>query len=248
MVPAIIILSAVISILLLQSKFFLISDITLSPQNLSCATKSQVINQSGLLGKSIFLIKNEEVKKNLKKFLCIGDVSVTKNYPRTLQLDVTERKPVLILNILKPKKIDLDSPESSNSSAEATLASGEKFAVDKSGFVFSKAEVAGITNIDWVTDNIKEGDSVDIGVINNCLQIIAAIKDKQLIRNINVWGENITVNATEKLTFSGRKDIGLQLISLQLIQQKAKMSSEVIQSADFRFDKPVVVYYPKNLQ
>ncbi|KKS13713.1 MAG: hypothetical protein UU67_C0020G0034, partial [Candidatus Daviesbacteria bacterium GW2011_GWB1_41_5] len=56
---------------------------------------------------------------------------------------------------------------------------------------------------------------------------------------------SLIIFAQYKVILSLQKDIPLQLASLQLITEKAKIDGRLIEVVDTRFNKPVVVYAPK---
>jgi len=65
------------------------------------------------------------------------------------------------------------------------------------------------------------------------------------ISEAEVLDQDFLVLSPRKIAFSLKRDILKQLVSLQLILQKAKIDESMIETVDLRFDKPVVKFLPK---
>ena len=71
--------------------------------------KNEIIEKlNKIYGKNLILIKNEDIKKNLKSILFLEKIEVKKKYPDTIIIKIYETKPVAIL-FKKNGKYFLDS-------------------------------------------------------------------------------------------------------------------------------------------
>lgn len=227
--------------LVTRSGFFIIKEIEVISAKVSCADGNQLKSYSGLLGQNFFLVDSGKVAKNIKlKFICIKNVVFTRSFFDKIRIEVTPREPAAVLVLLKGK-------EATRSAVEENLATPsaqdvqDSYIVDSGGVIFSKN-----TGETYVPKIYFYGQDI---LLNNALKIL----DKVLVFGVEVKDTLITtvffiINPSgdrPKIIFRLNDEIDIQLASLQLIQEQAKIESKELEFIDLRFDKPIVKFAPK---
>jgi hypothetical protein len=196
-------------------------------------------------------------------FICIGSVKITKKLPNQVDISVLSRQPAAVL-------VSIHDPESSSSarlnniiqelSASSSASVSAKPAifefkgtvedmvvVDSEGVVYSKNIEINVPKIYFWGENLILGKRVDQNLIKSALIILDRVK----IFGVNIIEAKIflqrilVINSEPKLVFALDRDLNLQLASLQLILEKAKIEETNMEFIDLRYDKPVVKYSPK---
>lgn len=203
-----------------------------------CVDAAQVENASGILGQNFFFLKTPKIAADLKKkFFCLKTVTVNKYFPDKAQLLVTARQPLAALFVLKE--------ETASPSAKPE----EAYLTDNEGMVFAKGK--GDLNIPQVfVYNLKTslGEKVT-GAVLNSLIILDKIKTLGFDVEKSIISDNnfviIAGLGKPQIIFHLEGDIDIQLVSLQLISDKAKIDLKELEFIDLRFDKPVVRFAPQ---
>lgn len=246
-----------LSILLyFSSSFFKIKQVNIKNANSSCVNED-IKNDINLKDRYIFFVDQSLLEQKIKsKFLCVKKLDIKKNFPSTLELQIEYRAPKAIVNLVKTasSSSQLGSSESSSSSKLSMdylmnnyFIDDKKFIVDDSGFVFS--EVKGSINlqqIDVIDQSLAMGQYAPV-YLTNAIEIISFLQNNLItLEKIKIFsGKYLVVKTEQILIFNLDKGPKEQLASLQLILQKAKIDSKVIENIDLRFDKPIVIYSPK---
>lgn len=115
-------------------------------------------------------------------------------------------------------------------------ATQEAFLLDEEGAIFSGTTSATL-KIYSETKNIN---------FKNILAILNKVKIFGIeVGEVVVTQNSLTINSMPKIVLDLSRDLSLQIASLQLILQQAKIDEEAAEFIDLRFDKPVVRFAPK---
>lgn len=115
-------------------------------------------------------------------------------------------------------------------------ATREAFLLDEEGAIFSGTTSATL-KIYSETKNIN---------FKNILAILNKIKIFGIeVGEAVVTQNSLTINSMPKIVLDLSRETEMQIASLQLILQQAKIDGEAAEFIDLRFDKPVVRFAPK---
>jgi cell division septal protein FtsQ len=247
------------------SGVFTLHTVEFNPRQISCAPLESI---KAVLPKkqNILFIKAQEHAEVIRaKFPCLESVVIEKRFPDTLLIQVVERKTVALLRSgIKIVPIVVDLPVESTTEATASSASAQPkvepedpfkideflyskyFSVDSHGFVLSENPVAEnpLPLFYYLDDHeLKVNEHLEDGIMLSALQLMQKLYEMQIVvQSAKIEERNLFINGPIRIIFLLNKEIDAQIIPLQLILQKAKIDSEVIEKIDLRFDKPVVVY------
>ena len=138
------------------------------------------------------------------------------------------------------------SGESSNSAIFADA--GENFLVDIQGVIYSNNPEGVNAPRIYVRDlKFTLGQTIKENIIKNILKIIDKLKTFGVsIKEVKIIKNNILlVDAVPRIIFKLDDKQEMQIASLQLILNKAKIDGSSLEFIDLRFDKPVVRFAPK---
>lgn len=229
--------------LIWKSNFFSVKNIEVVVDKISCATDQQIKTSSALQGQNIFLVDSAKTEKSLmENFLCIKKIHLSKSVPNSIKLEVMGRE---ALARLVPVKLEASSSalleEIATPSADIAA---DIYLVDEEGKIFSKDPLE-ITKINVVGQNLLLGM-----MVNNSLK--GSLKILEDLKKIGVTPLEFTVTDNfliahniPRIIFGLREDIDLQIASLQLILNKAKIDDISLEFIDLRFDKPIIRFAPK---
>lgn len=249
------------------NKFLVIKKFEFHLNNLYCLNQNNLEKDLSVSNKNTFFTSEKDIDQIIfKKYPCIGSIKFKKNYPSTVEVFIGPRKPALILNSLKsatesgalnPDEIFIASESGSLSIPDTYLVSSGKIVVDEKGIVFSEdSSNYFVPKTDYIGKNLKIGEYGGDSVLS-VIYILTRLQNLgiEITKSLILGDKILIVESDGKIFFSLQKDQNIQLASLQLILQKAKMSSsgtisgkmdsKKIQIIDLRFDKPVVTYTPK---
>lgn len=212
---------------------FNIKKVEVESDKLGCADDSQIRDYSKLLGQNFFTTDQNKLTKDLKgKFICIKNMQLSKTFPDKVKIIATARQPVAILATLKEKLASAEVTPSAQEISDLSL-------IDDEGIIFSK-ETANLDIPKVFT--FKDPN-------RNFLQILNKIKNLGInIKDSFIFDSSFIISAddpTQKIIFQLNDQIDIQLASLQLILDKAKIDSNKLEFIDLRFDKPIVRIAPK---
>ncbi|MBI3103797.1 hypothetical protein HYZ05_02570 [Candidatus Daviesbacteria bacterium] len=238
-------------ILILATGFFLnyfgiftVKTVNIKIEKIDCADEKSIKDSLALSGKNFFLINAKFLEENLKRqFICIKKVSLAKYIPDHVGLTVFGRDPYAVLINLRLK----EATGSATPSAD-DFDLGEKFLVDEEGVIFSKnAPDAHLPKIYFSHQELSLGKKLQGEILRDALMIINKLKGFGIeIGNVSVLENKVLiVYSTPKIIFKLLDNLDIQLASLQLILEKAKIESNNLEFIDLRFDKPIVRFAPK---
>ena len=145
------------------------------------------------------------------------------------------------------KSASFSAQASSSAMLEEGAISGN-FVVDNEGVMYSaNTDQINTPKIYISGTNLTIGEQLTSIFIQNALKILEKAKTFDIdVREARIDSENIfLVNGLPRMIFKLSSNIDIQLASLQLILQKAKIDDVKIEFIDLRFDKPVVKIAPK---
>lgn len=243
-IPAliIIIIFAALVFGFLKSGLFNIKRIDTETENLSCTDQNQIKNASGLLGQNFFFVNSQKTQDVLKKkFICIKSANISKIPPDKIKLKISNRQVTAVLAVLKN--------EASLSATPSSEDVRDSYVVDNEGIVFGKGEDnSNIPRIFISNLKISMGEKLKDGILN-AVKILEKIKTLGLSIDKSWISDNNFVlysgTPVSKIIFRLNDGIDIQLASLQLILDKAKIDSKELEFIDLRFDKPVVRFAPQ---
>lgn len=205
-----------------------------------------------------YWLQGQEIQKKLKQqFSCVSEVWVDRQFPTTVVVTMTGRKPVAVFRVIQkiaPSPLPLDLLEATASTQAAvsspppqvTVSYGETFLVDDQGVGFAKGSDEKLPLIDFAALKFDIGDSIGKEKIQRVLQILDFFRKLGIsTASLELDGDSLRVKTTEEIIFSLAEGLERQGASLQLIWKQAKMSSKSVVKIDLRFDKPVVTYLPE---
>lgn len=223
--------------LAIKLNLFTIKKIEVKTEGNLCIDENQLKISSALLGQNFFLINSSKIEQNLmQKFYCLKSVSLSKRLPNAVTIQVSERQPIAILINLK-EKIATTSGLIESIATPSAEQIGNSYLIDNEGVIFAKANDE---------NNIPKVYNQEDNLNANLLKIL--IKAKTFGVQIQTsWISDgfLITHPPPKIIFDLNNQVDIQLASLQLILDKAKIDSETLEFIDLRFDKPVVRYAPK---
>ncbi len=215
---------AVVFYLLFKSDYFVVKNVNCWVQEkTSLADERRWCEEAKrlLLGKRMVWSNLTTVVVNLEhKFLPVGEVKITKKYPRTVLVQISERQP--ITKVCPP--------------------GGLEFLVDKEGVIFS--EMTPETK-DLRTVSLELGCELTLGQnLDEDVVFLILLEDPQITSIKYVGQKGIEAQAEEGLVilFSREKDLEAQARSLQMIVKKYRIEGKGLKLVDLRYDQPVVKY------
>ncbi|MDO8573310.1 MAG: FtsQ-type POTRA domain-containing protein [Candidatus Daviesbacteria bacterium] len=216
-----------------KSNFFTIKKIDIQAKDISCANEDQLKVSSGLMGQNFFLIESKKIEENLKsQFICMKSAAVAKYFPNKIYLQVSNRKALAVF--------------AATPSAELVK---EFFLIDNEGVVFGKGEEnSDFLKIYIFNQNLSVGQKLT-GIISDIPKVLDKIKTLNIqINTARINQDIFTITSNPpvlEILFRLNNNVDVQLASLQLILNKAKMDLNELEFIDLRFDKPVVRFAPK---
>lgn len=209
----------------LRSDFWQIKKISCQVNGDPCSADlwAELMNET--LGRNIFFLSSgklsEKIKKNHPEFF---QVKISKQFPQNLLFEIKVRKAVVAIG----------------------KEGGDFYLADKEGVLLEKINQPA----NWPLVLLGEAMSQKVG---------EKIQDEMILKEIKILNESKlrllepkSAQATSEKTievwfkddlqvlFSGQKEIGEQLDSLQFIYERTKIEGEKPSKIDLRFDKPVI--------
>lgn len=221
-------------------------------KNAGCVTDGDIKSYIDFTGQNIFLINKESDRAKLVlKYPCIKEVIfIAHFFPPQVNILINGRSPLSKIISIPPTILpELKMFDATPSSQAALLdwtypesSSSVAFIVDSEGVIFTRSD-ENLPIIFWPEQDFSVGKRLEGNLFNKTASILSKVDH---ISKAKLVGFDLQIWASERVTFSLKNDVLGQLASLQLILQKAKIDERVVETIDLRFDKPVVVYSPKN--
>lgn len=230
-----------------KTKILEVSEVAVEMQMINCATESGVREHANVVGQNILLINKNSLKKKLSdKFPCIKSVQIIRSFPGKVSIEVLGREGAAILLVLKTKEA---SPSVSLDEAIATEAayfdpnSEEVVAsqlLDSEGMVIS----SDTNNLNY--PKIYSQERIEGILLLNALKVLIKLKNFGIeVAEAKIYSTNVLFTGIKPKMIFSLENVDLQLASLQLILNQAKIDEENIEFIDLRFDKPIVRFAPK---
>lgn len=247
LMPLLILVLAVGFYLLINSSLFTIKNVSLEKHNVNCATDLEIKQAYPILGQSFLFLDTKKLAGDLKnKFICIKSVAVDKEFPDKIKLNISGRE-VKVLLVPLPNKEATTSSNLENIATPSAQDYSDIFLADDEGIVFSKGNPGiNLIKVFLFEKSINLGDGLK-EIIISTIKILDKVKIFGIdIRSGKIISNEILITDTKPLLiFKLNKETDIQLASLQLILQQAKMDSNTLEFIDLRFDKPIVRFAPK---
>jgi hypothetical protein len=229
--------------LFFKFNIFNFSKVEIGGESAECVSNQQIIDSSKILGQNFFLVQTKSAVENIKsKFICIKNLTFNKSFPNKIKVDVISREPQVLI-------LQLESNKSTTSSVLESIATpsaeqlSEGYLMDDEGVIFAKnLQNLNLPTIFVVNSKLAVGEKMS----ENILRVFQSLKlfginAKSAILN----DDSFSINSNPRVIFNIEEGLDVQLASLQLILEKAKIDSEVLEFIDLRFDKPIVRIAPK---
>lgn len=232
-----------------KNNLFKISKVNLTLNSADCVSSEQI--KKIITDQNILFLNSTKIEKQIReKHICIKSVFISKIFPNKISVEVSGREPAAILMVGSQNIASLSAEASESGTINFVIDQKSKpLLVDETGVIFS--EDIGQKNIPRIyvsEEKLVVGKNLEGGVTKQALEIINKLRIFNLeIKEVKIdSGKNLIINSNPKLIFSLNKSVDIQLASLQLILEKAKIDKEIMELIDLRFDNPVVKYAPKN--
>lgn len=188
-----------------------------------CTTEAQVNEKIHLENTNMIILSKIKVEEEIRQnFPCVSKITVQKNLPSTLILDITSETAIVEVADT-PYSLTAAGFTTTNNSGRnlpklflpSQIVLTENKNIEDKNVLFALALVKDLLKSDFTPTQIRFVDNVDI----------------------------IIYSQTEaKALFTTTKDQKIQVDSLQAVLAKAKMNSSKISQIDLRFNKPVMTY------
>lgn len=240
---------------LIRSNIFTIKTVDVKLKNLACTDESQISDSSKLVGQNFFFINSSKVETDIKKkYLCVKSLNVQRQIPNKVKLQVFGRDPAAILVVLKSEEATSSAVlekfiEATDSASFSSFVEGpsENFLVDTEGVIYSTNEQIDVPKIYILGQNLILGQKITEDLIKDTLKILREVKTFAVeVKEAKIYSRHVLlINAIPKIVFRLDNEIDIQLASLQLILNQAKIDEKDVEFIDLRFDKPVIRLAPK---
>lgn len=236
-------LAAILFIFLIQFNFFKIKFIDIKLEKTTCINNEELKGNINIQQKNIVFLDSNSLQKDLKnKYPCLKEVRVSKFFPNKIEINLKGREP--FAKIISFKKSISDSDQALIEATSSANFKDKDYIIDEEGVIFDSN-----INLD-LTEIYQEEQDLKIGQKTQTEDLIKIIKTLNNIRIsakrlIVVEGKTIFVDTTPKIFFNREADINMQLASLQLILEKAKIDEDSIEFINLKFDKPIFRIAPK---
>ncbi len=233
----------------INSSLFTIKNINFKKESVDCIGSDEDVKKNlEISNQNIFFFNPQNMEENFKKeFYCIKRISFVKKFPDVVEVTIIGRnaKATLIPLLNKEATAAYSLENIATPSAQDYL---DIFLVDDEGIVFSKGD-GGLTLptvFIYYRDVLNLGDNLGVYMINS-IKILDKIKTLGIdIKSAKfVMDEFLITDTIPKIIFKLTDKIDIQLASLQLILEQAKIDGRNLEFIDLRFDKPIVKFAPK---
>lgn len=214
-------------IFLSRSAFFRITNIVCEKDNLPCNEQEKNIFLN-FFGQNILGFepnkKNNQIKQQQPQ---LGKITYQKIWPNKLVIKITSRIPF----------------------ASLTVNEKDWYSIDIDGYIFDKKQETEADLPQIISQNndldLKPG-KIDSSLITISLTIIESLKEnlidlEKIVLN-NRQEATLYLASPVIATLSARKDVSMQVDSLQFILRQSKIEGNLPRFIDLRFDKPIMIY------
>ena len=226
--------------IIFKSNFFVIKQLDVTSEKANCIDINNLKEKSNLAGQNFFLVDEKKVEEALKRnFICIKNINFSKSLPDKIKLNIVGRVAVANFYLMKNWEASA-SALIENTATPSAEQIGDAYFLDDEGVIFSKGDSLVLPKIYFFED--KPTDDY----LKKTLKILSTLRNLSINNSQNYIFNNFFITTGQsKIVFNLSQDIDVQIASLQLIVQNAKIDSSKLEFIDLRFDKPVVKYAPK---
>lgn len=265
-------LSSLLVIIFFKFNPLTIQKVDINTGNIDCLNSFNSQKELNLIGQNIFFTnENELIKKLIVKYPCVKDITIKKESFNKVSVSFLPRTPLVYVSDMIVESspsaefafltsLQEATPSSTTALLDWSFVTREpngSLVADKDGWIFKQStrdqslNQGNLLNLPllFLTDyEIRLGKQIKNDILSKVVLVLAKLPPLGIeINNIKmlVQNDDLLVSSNPKLVFSLRKDTLKQLISLQLILQKAKIDEKVAETVDLRFDKPVIKFVKK---
>ena len=244
----------VFALLIFKSNFFVIRKVSVQTKEVSCVMNEALTAELSLLGQNILFLDDKKITEKIKeKYLCLEDIKLERRFPGEIKLLVSGRVPLTrVVTYQQTPGLDLSSSDASPSSQSALIDwsslsfASPQFLADKKGVLFALSSDENFPLFFVPEQTVKLSQRLDAGLFEKVFLIFNGLNKEGIkVQEAKLVDQDLLIYNPQKIAFSLKKDVNRQLISLQLILQKATIDDRKMELIDLRFNKPIVVYNPK---
>jgi len=233
-----------VAFIVFKSGFFTVRKITCQWEKDSCPPEIWHELTSLTFGKNLIFLKKEEIRKKfLNTHHIVKNLKIKKVLPNKLVFELEKRKEVAVLGF----ELKLEEKETASSGKPVFETTKDFFLVDEEGVVIKKENDPLLPLI-----LLSEQLSLNVGQQVPQREIVEAIKflttlrlnllEPKIAKITSPYSLTVWLKDGEEVVFSLKKEIQVQVDSLQFILSRSKIEGKEIKKIDLRFDKPVVSY------
>jgi cell division septal protein FtsQ len=227
-----------------KSDFFRVKKIICRWEGDSCPP--EIWNELTFLtfGKNLIFLKKEEIsKKFLKSHQVVKNLKIKKVLPNKLVFELERRKEVAVLGF----ELKLEDKETTSSGKPIFETTKDFFLVDEEGVVVKK-ENNNLLPLILLSEelNLNIGQKVPKKEIVEAIKFLTNLRlnllEPKVAKITSPYSLSVWLEDGKEALFSLKKEIQVQVDSLQFILSRSKIEGRKIKKIDLRFDKPVVNY------
>lgn len=213
--------------------------------NVDCTDEDKLKEAAGIMGQNIFFVNFQKIQESItSKFFCVREIDISRSLPGKITLFASGRKAVAKIYLLSSGEASGSALE--NLATPSAQTNEESFLTDDQGVIFGldKGQET-LPSIFLNAQSLMPGSKLGAKQ-SNSLKILEKSKNLGLEADkMTVSGDFLVFFSSPRIIFRLDEKIDIQLASLQLILEKAKIDDIRLEFIDLRFDKPAVKFAPK---
>lgn len=214
-----------IPLFLVRHKVFLVDEVRCRTQYGPCSQGDENTLNS-LKGKNLFLLSADKTVENLKQSFANKDVLLQKIFPKTVEIFIEKRKPLVAL-------------------AQEDVGDRGFFLIDKDGVVieFVKDSWLPLVVVERKEENLSVGSTVR-EEIKKAASVLYLLYNAQKVARLALKDDFFIAYLPEggEVYFPPDKDTESLVGALQLIVTRSKIEGNLPKSIDLRYSNPVLRY------
>jgi len=230
--------------IIFKSGFLNVKKITCRWEGDSCPPEIWNELASLTFGKNLIFLKKKEIsKKFLDNHHIVKSLKIKKILPNKLAFGLEKRKEVAVLGF----ELSLEGKEATPSGKPIFETTKDFYLVDEEGVVVKK-ENNPLLPLILLPErlNLNIGQQVPHPEISEVIEFLTTLRlnllRPKIAKIISPYFLTVWLEDGEEVVFSLKKEIQIQVDSLQFILSRSKIEGKRIKKIDLRFDKPVVKY------
>jgi len=233
-----------VAFIVFKSGFFTVRKITCRWEKDSCPPEIWNELTSLAFGKNLIFLKKEEIRKKfLNTHHIVKNLKIKKVLPNKLVFELEKRKEVAVLGF----ELKLEEKETTSSGKPVFETTKDFFLVDEEGVVIKK-ENDPLLPLILLSEQLilNVGQQVPQREIVEAIKFLTTLRlnllEPKIAKITSPYSLTVWLKDGEEVVFSLKKEIQVQVDSLQFILSRSKIEGKEIKKIDLRFDKPVVSY------